>query len=272
MAGRLRAPTGRYGGRTAEQRQAERRGRFLAAALQSFGGVPGYRGTTVASLSEAAGLSTRQFYEEFRTLEDVLAALHLQVNDWAEEAVLAAFAAAGDAPLVERVTAIFRAYAANVTADPRRVRITFVEIVGVSPRLEEQRLARRARWVDLICAEATAAAARGEAAPPGLPSRGDGLHRQRQRPPPRLEFGVGGRHAGRGGRRTGATTAGNPQTGRLGTRAPWRTGPAAHAVTEGAARAHRSARHSPGTPVALLHMPCSRGPFRVWSADAASGW
>ncbi|MEU5765644.1 TetR/AcrR family transcriptional regulator [Streptomyces asoensis] len=165
MAGRLRAPTGRYGGKTAEQRQAERRGRFLAAALRLFGDTPGYRGTTVASLSEAAGLSTRQFYEEFRTLEDVLAALHLQVNDWAEEAVLAAFAAAAGAPLVERVTAIFRAYAANVTSDPRRIRITFVEIVGVSPRLEEQRLARRARWVDLICAEATAAAARGEAAP-----------------------------------------------------------------------------------------------------------
>ncbi|MFI1920923.1 MULTISPECIES: TetR/AcrR family transcriptional regulator [unclassified Streptomyces] len=165
MAGRLRAPTGRYGGKTAEQRQAERRGRFLAAALQLFGDVPGYRGTTVASLSETAGLSTRQFYEEFRTLEDVLAALHLQVNDWAEEAVLAAFATAQDMPLLERVTAIFRAYAADVTSDPRRIRITFVEIVGVSPRLEEQRLARRARWVDLICAEASAAAARGEAAP-----------------------------------------------------------------------------------------------------------
>ncbi|MET8164330.1 TetR/AcrR family transcriptional regulator [Streptomyces sp. NPDC005329] len=165
MAGRLRAPTGRYGGKSAEQRQVERRGRFLEAALRLFGDVPGYRGTTVASLSEAAGLSTRQFYEEFRTLEDVLAALHLQVNDWAEEAVLAAFAAAQDRPLVERVTAIFRAYAADVTSDPRRIRITFVEIVGVSPRLEEQRLARRARWVDLICAEATAAAARGEAAP-----------------------------------------------------------------------------------------------------------
>ncbi|MFI5469175.1 TetR/AcrR family transcriptional regulator [Streptomyces cacaoi] len=165
MAGRLRTPTGRYGGKSAEQRQVERRGRFLEAALRLFGDVPGYRGTTVAALSEAAGLSTRQFYEEFRTLEDVLAALHLQVNDWAEEAVLAAFAAAQDTPLVERVTAIFRAYAADVTSDPRRIRITFVEIVGVSPRLEEQRLARRARWVDLICAEASAAAARGEAAP-----------------------------------------------------------------------------------------------------------
>ncbi|MFF4255785.1 TetR/AcrR family transcriptional regulator [Streptomyces sp. NPDC001663] len=164
MAGRLRAPTGRYGGKTAAQRQAERRSRFLDAALELFGADPGYRATTVAALSEAAGLSTRQFYEEFRTLEDVLAALHLQVNDWAEEAVLTAFAEARGLPLAARVTAIFRAYAANVTGDPRRIRITFVEIIGVSARLEEQRLARRSRWVDLICAEAETAACNGEAA------------------------------------------------------------------------------------------------------------
>ncbi|MGW3291042.1 TetR/AcrR family transcriptional regulator [Streptomyces sp. NPDC001002] len=164
MAGRLRAPTGRYGGKSATERQAERRRRFLDAAFDLFGDTPGYRATTVAALSEAAGLSTRQFYEEFHTLEDVLAALHLQVNGWAEEAVLAAFAEARDLPLVERVTAMFRAYAANVSADPRRIRITFVEIIGVSPRLEEQRLARRARWVDLICAECDASAARGQAA------------------------------------------------------------------------------------------------------------
>ncbi|MGG8548403.1 TetR/AcrR family transcriptional regulator [Streptomyces lividans] len=164
MAGRLRAPTGRYGGKSAAQRQAERRRRFLDAALQLFGDSPGYRATTVAALSEAAGLSTRQFYEEFRTLEDVLAALHLQVNAWAEEAVRTAAGGARGLPLADRAAVIFRAYAANVTADPRRVRITFVEIVGVSPRLEEQRLARRARWVDLICAEARSAAVRGEAA------------------------------------------------------------------------------------------------------------
>ncbi|MGG8809799.1 helix-turn-helix domain-containing protein, partial [Streptomyces lividans] len=96
MAGRLRAPTGRYGGKSAAQRQAERRRRFLDAALQLFGDSPGYRATTVAALSEAAGLSTRQFYEEFRTLEDVLAALHLQVNAWAEEAVRTAAAGAAE--------------------------------------------------------------------------------------------------------------------------------------------------------------------------------
>lgn len=165
MAGRLKAPTGRYAGKTAEERQIARRRRFLDAALQLFGDTPGYRSTTVAALSEAAGLSTRQFYEEFRTLEDVLAALHLQVNDWAEEAALAARAAAEGLPIAERAAAIFRAYAANVTSDPRRIRITFVEIIGVSARLEEQRLARRSRWVNLICTEAEAAVAAGEAAP-----------------------------------------------------------------------------------------------------------
>ncbi|MBC9724813.1 TetR/AcrR family transcriptional regulator [Streptomyces sp. TRM68367] len=165
MAGRLKAPTGRYGGKSAAERQAERRRRFLDAALQLFGDTPGYRSTTVAALSEAAGLSTRQFYEGFSTLEDVLTALHLEVNDWAEAAVVTAVAGAERLPLAERAAVIFRAYAANVTSDPRRIRITFVEIIGVSPRLEEQRLARRARWIDLICAEAQRAAERGEAAP-----------------------------------------------------------------------------------------------------------
>ncbi|WP_215453662.1 TetR/AcrR family transcriptional regulator [Streptomyces sp. ATCC 21386] len=163
MSGRLKQPTGRYGGRSAAERRAERRDRFLDAGLQLFGDSPGFRGTTIAALSEAAGLSTRQFYEEFHSLEDVLAALHLRVNDWAEEAALTGLATAQGRPIAERATAAFLAYAANVTGDPRRLRITFTEIIGVSPRLERQRLERRARWIDFICAEADAAAERGEA-------------------------------------------------------------------------------------------------------------
>jgi AcrR family transcriptional regulator len=127
-----------------------------------FGRGPGYRGTTVAALSEAAGLSTRQFYEEFSTLEDLLADLHLEVNDTAERDVLAAFPSVEGLGLAERTARLFRVYAASITADRARIRIAFVEIIGVSPRMDRQRLARRARWVDLICAEAAAAAERGE--------------------------------------------------------------------------------------------------------------
>lgn len=164
MEQRLRRPTGRYAGKAASERQAERRRRFLDAGLQLFGDSPGYRATTVTALCEAAGLSTRQFYEEFRTLEDVLAVLHLQVNDWAEAAVNEALERTGDLTFAERYGFVFRAYAASLASDPRRMRIAFTEIVGVSPRIDEQRLSRRARWVELIRAEAASAVERGEAA------------------------------------------------------------------------------------------------------------
>ena len=150
MTERLRRSTGRYAGKAATERHAERRRRFLDAGLELFGAGPGYRSTTVAALCEAAGLSTRQFYEEFRTLEDVLAVLHLEVNDYAERAVLDALARTAELPAAERYGSVFRAYAASIAEDPRRIRITFTEIVGVSPRLDEQRLSRRARWIDLI--------------------------------------------------------------------------------------------------------------------------
>ncbi|TYK49018.1 TetR/AcrR family transcriptional regulator [Actinomadura decatromicini] len=162
VTGRRATPTGRYGGRTAAERRAERRRRFLGAGLEMFGRGPGYRGTTVAALSEAAGLSTRQFYEEFRTLEDLLAELHREINDAAERAVVDALPGVAGLRLAERTARLFRVYAASVAADPARVRVAFVEIVGAGPRLDRQRRDRRARWVEFIRAEAAGAAARGE--------------------------------------------------------------------------------------------------------------
>ncbi|MFI1524831.1 TetR/AcrR family transcriptional regulator [Kitasatospora cineracea] len=166
-AGRNEDPTagGVYRGRSAQERRAERRERFLAAGLAQFGDRPGYRHASVAGLCEAAGLSTRQFYEEFRNLEEVLARLHLLVNDHKERAVLHALAGAAALPFEQRVAAVLRGYVTAATEDPRRLRIAFVEIVGVSEELERQRLVRRARWVDLLVAEADRAAARGELAP-----------------------------------------------------------------------------------------------------------
>ncbi|RKE16895.1 TetR/AcrR family transcriptional regulator [Streptomyces sp. TLI_171] len=156
---------GTYGGRSAQERRAERRQRFLAAGLAQFGDRPGYRHASVAGLCEAAGLSTRQFYEEFRNLEEVLARLHLEVNDHKERAVLRALATAAGLPFEQRIAAVLRGYVTAATEDPRRLRIAFVEIVGVSEELERQRLVRRARWVELIVAEADSAVARGELAP-----------------------------------------------------------------------------------------------------------
>ncbi|MEV4460938.1 TetR/AcrR family transcriptional regulator [Microbispora sp. NPDC049633] len=162
MAGRITPAAGRYGGRPAAERQAERRRRFLEAALDLFGAGPGYRATRITDVCRVAGLSSRQFYEEFHTLEDLLAELHLYVNDVAQQAVLGVLPQVRHLEPVERCSRLFRAYAAGATADPRHTRIAFVEIIGVSPRLDRQRLDRRARWIAFLCEQLDDAAGRGE--------------------------------------------------------------------------------------------------------------
>lgn len=162
MAGRITPAGGRYAGKDAGERRAERRRRFLEAGLEMFGAGPGYRGTKLAELCRAAGLSTRQFYEEFRTLEDLLAELHLYVNDVAEQAVLDVLPGIQDAPARDRAASMLRAYIRGAATDLRHARIAYVEIVGVSPRLDRQRLDRRSVWIDLLGRQADAALERGE--------------------------------------------------------------------------------------------------------------
>ncbi|MDX2648701.1 TetR/AcrR family transcriptional regulator [Streptomyces sp. PA03-1a] len=165
VAGRFTPAGGRYGGKDAAQRQAERRARFLEAGLEMFGGEPGYRGTRLAALCKEAGLSSRQFYEEFQSVEDLLAELHLIVNDAAQEAVFGVLPTIQHLPLAQRITRMLRAYVKCAASDRRYARIAYVEVVGVSPRIDLQRLERRARWIDLFRAITDDAVARGEIRP-----------------------------------------------------------------------------------------------------------
>jgi AcrR family transcriptional regulator len=166
VAGRITPAEGRYGGRDAAERRAERRGRFREAGLEMFGAGPGYRETRLGDLCKAAGLSTRQFYEEYRTLEDLLADLHLYVNDVAERAALDVLPDVQDLPLPERITALLHAYVKGATCDLRHARIAYVEIVGVSRRMDRQRLERRAAWIEFVSQVIDDAVERGEL-PPG---------------------------------------------------------------------------------------------------------
>lgn len=155
-------PTGRYRGQTADERRAERRQKLLDAALDVMGTGAGFRGSTITALCRAAGLSTRQFYEEYQNLEEVLTELYQQINLRAETAVVQALADADDAPFPDRIRVTLHAYAAVTAADPRCAQIAYVQIIGVSPALEALRAARRTQWVALLNAQAAAAVARGE--------------------------------------------------------------------------------------------------------------
>jgi AcrR family transcriptional regulator len=166
VAGRITPAEGRYAGKAASERRDERRRRFREAGLELFGTTTGYRGTRLGDLCKAAGLSSRQFYEEYRTLEDLLADLHLHVNDVAGKAVAEVLPSVAHLTVPELLPAVVHAYVKGACTDLRHARIAYVEVVGVSPRMDRQRLERRAVWIEMINRLAEEAATRGEI-PPG---------------------------------------------------------------------------------------------------------
>jgi AcrR family transcriptional regulator len=143
----------RYGGKTAEERRAERREKLLAAGLELFG-TAGYAGTTIEALCAAAGLNPRYFYEEFGSREALLAAVYDHHVESVRARVLAAL---DEAPTPEprvRLEAALRAFVRETLADERAARVNYFEIVGVSPALEARRREVLAAYAQLIGAEA----------------------------------------------------------------------------------------------------------------------
>ncbi|TDV52320.1 TetR/AcrR family transcriptional regulator [Actinophytocola oryzae] len=151
-----------YGGRSAADRKAERRERLLEAGLHLFGNE-GYATSSIEKLCTHAGVSTRNFYEEFNSREDLLIALHARANERSFRAVLAAFADNADAGLAERFELAVRTFIHTMASDARLARIAYVEMIGVSNSVEKHRMAWRARWWDMMVAEADRAVLRGEA-------------------------------------------------------------------------------------------------------------
>jgi AcrR family transcriptional regulator len=155
------APQGRYGGRSAEERRADRRARLIEAGLEMFGTI-GYATSTVGRIAKVANLSTRQYYEEFSSREALLLAVYDSIQADAEQAVVAALAEQDGKPLADRMAAAIRAHLTSTATDLRRARVAFVEIIGVNPGVETHRMRTRARWAAVITAMLDAAVGTGE--------------------------------------------------------------------------------------------------------------
>ncbi|WP_280444908.1 TetR/AcrR family transcriptional regulator [Nocardia brasiliensis] len=162
-----------YGGRPVQDRRVDRRRQFLDAGLTVFG-ESGYRNSSITSVCRAAGLARAQFYELFDNREDLLLAVYDLIQADAREAVLAAAAAAtGDA--TARATAAVTAFAESVGSDPRRAAISFVEVIGVSDRVEQHRIEQRAIWMQFFEAELRNACGPGFAPPGGYATAATGF-------------------------------------------------------------------------------------------------
>lgn len=162
MTGTGSPATRRYRGRSAADRRAERREQLLQAGFELFG-TNGYTATSIEKLCSTAGVSTRNFYEEFASREALLMALHDRVVQRALDGMLSTLAELEDATLTERIEAAARHYITATAQDPRWARVAYVELVGVSTAVEEHRLAWRESLAQFIVGEAQRGAERGEA-------------------------------------------------------------------------------------------------------------
>jgi AcrR family transcriptional regulator len=129
---------GRYGGRSAAERAADRRERLLDATLAVWGEDGGPR-VTMTRVCAEAGLTERYFYQEFANLDAALVAVLDRVGTEIDERGRAAVEEAGDDP-VARVRAAVGAFVAILTDDPRKGRVAIVEAVAldaVRPRRAE---------------------------------------------------------------------------------------------------------------------------------------
>jgi AcrR family transcriptional regulator len=150
-----------YAGKSAAERDAARRRRLLIATFDIVG-THGYAQLTVERLCTQANVSTRDFYKLYDSKESAFADLYDYLLVQSNRRIRASLAESAGRPLSDRIPAAIVAYLAPMFADLRTARIVFVEVVGLSARIEETRLRNRERLIRLVEAEGRAAAARGD--------------------------------------------------------------------------------------------------------------
>lgn len=157
-----------YGGISAQDRREQRRTALIESGLRLFG-TDGYLNVPVKRICDDAGLTQRYFYESFNDREALLDAVYRHcVADLRESTSLAAVeylagvpdipegGAVPEAHIAGLARAAFGAFLSSLTVDPRRARVLLIEVVGVSPALEQLRIGAIHDWADLIVGFTTA--------------------------------------------------------------------------------------------------------------------
>ncbi|WP_353109606.1 TetR/AcrR family transcriptional regulator [Gordonia sp. (in: high G+C Gram-positive bacteria)] len=139
-------PTARsYRGQSLADRRADRQARFKAAGLELFGTL-GFARVTISALCAEAGLSRRQFYEEYSGSEELLTEIYQGIQTTALERVSNAIADSDHTDVYGVAQNAMRAYLDAVAGDSRIVRCAFIEIGGISEAMESHRILSRDQW------------------------------------------------------------------------------------------------------------------------------
>jgi AcrR family transcriptional regulator len=144
------SPAGRaYAGESLAERVARRRQCFLDAGLQVFG-TTGYRTATVRQLCREAELTDRYFYESFEHTEDLLVAVYEREFDHLMQTVWTALQGASPnddfmGVIEHGINALF-----DMASDPRVARVCWLEVLGVSARVDRVYTRTIERFADLV--------------------------------------------------------------------------------------------------------------------------
>jgi len=124
----------KYGGVQADLRTEERKQKIISAGLESFGTI-GYAKTSIKKICALAGLTERYFYESFHCKEDLLRAVYQSII---EELITKTDAIISQSSVRSIAYEALRFYYQTLQDDPRKARVLFFEILGVSPRIDEE--------------------------------------------------------------------------------------------------------------------------------------
>lgn len=114
-----------YGGITAEERQRQRRERFIEAGLEVFG-RKGVAGATVRELCKQAGFTDRYYYDLFADIETLFAATFESVTAQLVTELYGALFPP-EPKLIDAARRGLGAFYAFLQNDPRRARILLIE-------------------------------------------------------------------------------------------------------------------------------------------------
>ncbi|MEK8073755.1 TetR/AcrR family transcriptional regulator [Rhodococcoides navarretei] len=136
MSATIDVPGRAYGGESAADRDDRRRRQLLDAGLRVFGSV-GYRAATVRGLCREAKIADRHFYQYFDKTEDLLLAVYAEciahLTDSVSEAMAEVDPDGGLGSVARQLLDPFF----RVVEDPHLARVVWMEVLGVSPRVEQ---------------------------------------------------------------------------------------------------------------------------------------
>lgn len=125
-----------YAGERPGERVLRRRQQFLDAGLELFGSI-GYRATTVRILCKQAKLTDRYFYESFTSTEDLLVEVYRNCLSELQRKVLQAISTErADPSLASIIHDGLDAFFEGVE-NSRAARVIWLEILGISPRVDQ---------------------------------------------------------------------------------------------------------------------------------------